>query len=66
MRKLLLHPAAKPVVFVLWGKAAQEKRALATENLALLHRARLAEERLAARERENAQLRRSAARVVRI
>ena len=30
------------------------------------HRARLAEERLAARERENAQLRRSAARVVRI
>jgi hypothetical protein len=45
---------------------AQEKRALATENLALLHRARLAEERLAARERENAQLRRSAARVVRI
>jgi hypothetical protein len=43
---------------------AQEKRALATENLALLHRARAAEERVAARDRENAELRRRAGRLV--
>lgn len=45
-------------------KAAQEKRALATENLALLHRARVAEERVAAGDRENAELRRRAVRQV--
>jgi hypothetical protein len=38
-----------------------DKRNLATENLSLLHRARLAEDRLAARDREHAALRRLAA-----
>jgi len=40
-----------------------EKRLLATENLGLLHRARQAEDRLASREREAAELRRKTGRL---